>query len=106
MPNFQSEAEEAAWYTTPEGKRQTEREFRKALKSGTIVRSKGSAIVQTDHAVLEQLMEQAKEKATKAISIRLPIADIERASAIAERRGVGYQTVLKELIKAGLSKAS
>ena len=35
-----------------------------------------------------------------------PIADIERASAIAERRGVGYQTVLKELIKAGLSKAS
>lgn len=47
-------------------------------------------------------MEQAKAKATRAISIRLPIADIERAQAIATKRGVADQTVLKQAIRAGL----
>lgn len=103
---FRSEAEEAAWYTTPEGRRQTRREFEKALKNGTLIRSKGSRIPGADTKVLLELMKQAKEKATRSISIRLPVADIERAQAIAERKGIGYQTVLKEAIRKGLKKAS
>jgi predicted DNA binding CopG/RHH family protein len=51
-------------------------------------------------------MEQAKEKATKAISIRVPVADIERAQEIADKQGVGYQTVLKQAIREGLRKVS
>jgi predicted DNA binding CopG/RHH family protein len=50
-------------------------------------------------------MEQAKESATRAISIRIPIADLERAARIADETGVGYQTVLKRAIRAGLQKA-
>jgi predicted DNA binding CopG/RHH family protein len=50
-------------------------------------------------------MEQAKESATRAISIRIPIADLERASRIAGQTGVGYQTVLKRAIREGLKRA-
>jgi predicted DNA binding CopG/RHH family protein len=50
-------------------------------------------------------MEQAKAKATRAISIRLPIADIELAKRIAEAQGVGYQSVLKLAIRKGLKRA-
>ena len=32
MPDLKSEAEEAAWYATPEGRRQTQREFERARK--------------------------------------------------------------------------
>jgi len=59
-------------------------------------------IAKTDPKVLERLMEQAKETATRAISIRIPIADLERAERIAGETGVGYQTVLKRAIREGL----
>jgi hypothetical protein len=105
MPDFKSEAEEAAWYATPEGRRQTGREFEHALRSGTALHSGGSKISRTDARVLVELMELAKAKATRAISLRLPVADIERARKIADKRGIGYQTVLKQAIRAGLKSA-
>lgn len=98
--DLKSEREEAAWYATPEGRRQTRREYEKALKEGTIIRSNT-----VDDAVLRELMERAKERATRAISIRLSIADIERAKAVAKQQGVGYQTVLKAAIHKALRKA-
>lgn len=101
MPQFKSEQEEAAWYATSEGRRQTRREYQNALKEGLVIRSNT-----VDDSVLRQLMEQAKERATRAISIRLPVADIERAKAIGERQGIGYQTVLKTVIRRGLKRAS
>jgi hypothetical protein len=104
-PEVGSEFKEAAWYTTAEGRRQTRREFEHALRSGTAFRSAGSKIPRTDAQVLVELMEMAKAHATRAISIRLPVADIERAQKIAARRGVGYQTVLKQAIRAGLKRA-
>ena len=102
----ESRATEAAWYTTPEGRRQTQREFERALKQGALLRSPGSPVPATDAKVLAELVEQAKAKATKAISIRLPVADLERAQQIAVREGIGYQTVLKRAIHAGLRKVS
>lgn len=104
-PDFKSESEEAAWYTTPEGRRQTQREFERALKNGTLRRSPGEKVKRTDPAVLQALMEQAKAKATRLIALRIPILDVERAEAVAERRGVGYQAILKEAIRTGLDKA-
>jgi hypothetical protein len=100
-----SEAEEADWYATPEGRRRTQREFARALRDGTIRRSAGLNVAKTDPKILQQLMEQAKETATRAISIRIPVADLERAKRIAEETGVGYQTVLKQAIRDGLKKA-
>lgn len=49
-------------------------------------------------------MEQAKLNATHSISIRVPIADLEQAQRIAEKTGVGYQTVLKQAIRRGLKR--
>lgn len=102
---FKSEPEEADWYATSEGRRQTEREFARALRAGSLRRSDGMKIARTDPKILEQLMQQAKESATRAISIRIPIADLERAKQIAKETGAGYQTVLKRAIRAGLKKA-
>jgi predicted DNA binding CopG/RHH family protein len=104
-PRFKSETEEADWYATPQGRRQTQREFARALKGGTLIRSTESNIGKTDPKVLEQLMEQAKRNATRSISIRVPIADLEQAQQIAEKTGVGYQTVLKQAIRKGLKRA-
>ncbi len=102
---FKSEADEADWYATSEGRRQTQREFARALREGKLSRSAGLRTVETDAKLLERLMEQAKEDATRAISIRVPIADLERAKRIAEETGVGYQTVLKRAIRVGLKRA-
>jgi predicted DNA binding CopG/RHH family protein len=44
-------------------------------------------------------MEQAKENTTRAISIRLPVADLERARRIVDETGTGYQSVLKQAIR-------
>jgi uncharacterized sporulation protein YeaH/YhbH (DUF444 family) len=102
----QTVSAEAAWYAAPEGRRQTQREFERALKRGTLLRSPGSPIPPTDANTLARLVEQAKARATKAISIRLPVADLERAKQIAAKEGIGYQTVLKRAIRAGLKKVS
>jgi histidinol phosphatase-like enzyme len=101
---FKSEAEEADWYVTTEGRRQTQREFARALREGTLARSPGLRITKSDPKVLEQLLEQAKESATRPISIRIPVSDLEHAKRIAEETGVGYQTVLKQAIREGLKK--
>jgi hypothetical protein len=106
-PNFASEAEEADWYATPAGRRQTQREFERAIKDGKLVLNpKGLSIPQTDPRLLNELLARAKENATRAISLRIPVADLEAAKKIAARRGVGYQTVLKQAIREGLKKRS
>ena len=79
--------------------------FLSALRAGTLSRSSGLKVAKTDPKVLERLVEQAKESATRAISIRIPIADLERAERIADETGVGYQTVLKRAIREGLKRA-
>ena len=98
------ESEEADWYTSPQGRRQTQREFELALKNGTLVRSSGSRLRRTDPDLLETLLKQAKANATRPVSLRLSIADIELARSIASKRGIGYQTVLKQAIRKGLKR--
>jgi hypothetical protein len=102
---LKANAREADWYATAQGRRQTQREFARALKDGTLIRSNGSRLTKSDPNVLEQLMEEAKRNATRSISIRIPIADLEQARRIAEKSGVGYQSVLKQAIREGLKRA-
>lgn len=102
---FASEEQEADWYATPAGRRQTQREFAQALRDGTITHSAGRKARKSDANFLLQLLNQAKQNATRAISIRVPISDLERAKQIAERTGEGYQTVLKRAIRTGLKRA-
>ncbi|SRR5258706_3406356 len=103
MPR-KSEMEESDWYASVEGRRQTQREFERALKRGTVIRSAGSRIPRTSPEVVEKLLEQAKINATRPVSLRLSIADIETAKSIASKRGIGYQTVLKQAIRNGLKR--
>ena len=101
-----TESAEAAWYASQSGRQQTQREFERALKRGSILRSAGSSIPLTDAKVLAELVEKAKANATKAISLRVPLADLEQARQIAAKHGIGYQTALKQAIRAGLKKVS
>jgi predicted DNA binding CopG/RHH family protein len=43
---------------------------------------------------------------TKNVSVRLPVTDIERARKLAEKRGVGYQTIIKTLLDEALKRES
>jgi hypothetical protein len=106
LSESRSQTAEADWYSTPEGRRRTQREFERALKDDTLLRSPGASIPRTNPEVLEELLERAKAHATRPVSIRLPVADIELARSIALKRGMGYQTVLKEAIRAGLKRAA
>jgi predicted DNA binding CopG/RHH family protein len=122
-PQFKSEAEEADWYHTPEGKRHVSHTLRKAIRKGTIVveekvsmqralelaRSgkrivlrQGVKIKATDPAVLQKLVEEALASMTQAVSLRIPVVDLDTAKAIAEKKGVGYQSVLKQATRDGL----
>ena len=65
---LKANAGQADWYATPEGRLQTQREFARALKEGTLIRSAGSKIARSDPRVLEQLMEEAKRSATQFAS--------------------------------------
>jgi len=42
------------------------------------------------------------KKSSVQIAIRLPEADLAQARRIAERKGIGYQTLLKMLVREGL----
>ena len=105
LSESRSETEEADWYAGPEGRRQTQPEFERALKNGTLIRSSGSRIPRTNPDVFETLLKQAKVNATRPVSIRLLIADIDLAKGIASKRGIGYQTVFKQAIRKGLKRA-
>jgi len=75
-PEFRSEAEEAEWWDRHQS------------------------------LISDLLLKHGRRGAvpTRNISIRLPIADLERARNLAKQRGVGYQTVIKSLLHEALKK--
>ena len=78
IPKFRSEKEEAGWWDA-HPKVITEL-FLKAKKEGRIKRL------------------PVVRGATKPVTIRMPIADIETAQEMAEKRGLPYQTYIKGLL--------
>jgi len=105
LSKSRSELDEADRCVSAQGRRQTQREFERALKNGALIRSSGSRIPRTSPDVFEALLKQAKVNATRPVSLRLSIADIELARSIASKQGIGYQTVLKQAIRKGLKRA-
>lgn len=104
---FKSEAEEAAWWDSPEGRKTLEREMDEGVRKGTAkFYPKGLKVKRTDPALLKEIRERIEAKRTQAVSLRLPVSDIEAAKKIATEAGIGYQTVLKEVISKGLRRAS
>jgi hypothetical protein len=84
IPRFKSERQEAEWWDThPEVITEL---FLKAKKEGKIKRL------------------PTVRGATKSLTIRMPIADIEAAREIAEKRGLPYQTYIKGLLHQALAR--
>ncbi len=89
MPKFKSESEEADWWASPAGRAYVKRKSAQAQSKGT--QAAGSSLV----AILNK-------KNSVQIAIRLPEADLAQARKLADRKGIGYQTLLKMLVREGL----
>jgi predicted DNA binding CopG/RHH family protein len=89
VPKFRTEAEEAQWWY--DHRDMVEKEFMAAIRNGTVGRG-----------IAQRLASKACE--SKNITIRMPVADIDRARVLAEKRGVGYQTYMKMLLHEALGR--
>lgn len=78
--SFASEADEAAWW------------FANRERVGELIATHG------------RIVPGRKVERTRAISIRIPEADLELAQQRAKDKGIGYQSLLKDLIHKGLRK--
>lgn len=88
MPKFISEDEEAKWWASAEG-----REFLKQQPGSGTKKGKGSPLV-----------ANLNRASSVQIALRLPAPDLAKARKIAERKGIGYQTLLKMLLHEGLRR--
>jgi hypothetical protein len=125
---FKTEAEYVDWLHSPEGREAERQHILKSrqkpvleidapltpTESVQVMKATGARLHMrggftqrpNDPSVIEGIIARAREKATQAISIRIPVADLEAAKRLAEKTGLGYQTILKDLIHEGLQRAS
>ena len=89
MPKFKNASEEADWWPSPAGRAFVKQQSTQARRKGT--QTRGSNLVAT-----------LNKKRSVQIAIRLPEADLTQARKIADRKGIGYQTLLKMLVREGL----
>src|SRR5579871_5847045 len=82
MPKFKSEDEEADWWASQEGRAFVKQKSDEARAKK--VQGAGSTLVGA-----------MNKKSSVQIAIRVPQADLAQARKIAERKGIGYQTLLK-----------
>jgi predicted DNA binding CopG/RHH family protein len=87
MPKFKNESEEADWWYA--NRKKVERELRNA-KPVTDARGKPMTVA--------AIVKEYAAKQTQAISLRLPVADIELAKQRAAAKGIGYQTLIRMLL--------
>ena len=95
LPQFKSEEEENAWWLT-HGERLGREFLEQAIGTGAL-------------PALPPAKSAAKPVArsngtTRATSIRLDRADVERARLLAARKGLRYQTYLKMLLHEALAR--
>jgi len=91
MPKFKSESEEADWWASRAGRGYVKQKSASASSGGT--KARGSSLV-----------AKMNRKRSVQIAIRLPQADLAQARKLAERKGLGYQTLLKMLVHEGLAR--
>ncbi|HWE50417.1 MAG TPA: hypothetical protein VG273_11530 [Bryobacteraceae bacterium] len=87
IPEFTSEAQEAQWWDEHRGK--IESRLLGAMRSGTVQRNAATRLA-------------GEARASRNITIRMPLADLERARQLSARRGLAYQTFIKMLLHEAL----
>lgn len=95
MPKFKSESEEADWWASPAGRAYVKQKSAHS-KRGAKGASKGKGAGES------RLVAKLNKKSSVQIAIRLPEADLAEARKIAERKGIGYQTLLKMFVREAL----
>lgn len=88
LPTFVNEDEEAKWWSSAAGRTFLKRQS----AAGVSGPRKGSALV------------SKLNRASVQIALRLPAPDLAKAREIADRKGIGYQTLLKMLVHDGLRR--
>ena len=91
MPKFVDESAEADWWASREGREFVKQKTAGAVRTGGA--GKGS-----------RLVGRLKKAASVQIALRLPEPDLAQARELAERKGIGYQTLLKMLVHEGLRR--
>ncbi len=89
IPKFENEEQEAGWWDR--NKELVEQNLLRAIQDGTAKR--GTA---------QKLLKESRE--SKNITIRMPLADLERARLLSARRGLAYQTYMKMLLHEALDR--
>jgi predicted DNA binding CopG/RHH family protein len=89
IPKFSRESEEAAWWDAHRS--EIEAEIRQRIK-------------QKRPATLGSLLQGAKP--SQPVTLRIATKDLETARRLAARKGVGYQTYIKMLLREALADAS
>jgi predicted DNA binding CopG/RHH family protein len=87
VPKFSSEAEEAAWWDTHRS--EIEAEIRRRMK-------------QRKPLTLSNLPQRSEP--SQPVTLRIPREDLETARRLAARKGVGYQTYIKMLLREALAE--
>jgi hypothetical protein len=94
MPAFKTEGQEADWWASPEGRAFLKKKSSESRTAG--IAPVGSKLVAG--------LNQTRSGGSTQIALRLPDADLDRARKMAERKGIGYQTLLKMLLHEGLER--
>jgi len=92
VPKFSSEAEEAEWWYRNRGRISSD--LKEAAEAGELK-------VLTRERLQERLQASAN---SRNITIRMQEGDIERARRLAEKKGIGYQTYMKILLREALDR--
>lgn len=89
IPKFKSEAQEAAWWDSHQDL--IAELFRAAKASGSLKRLSASGLL-------------PEATVSKAVTIRLPSADLDLARNLASKKGLRYQTLIKALLHEALQR--
>ena len=91
IPKFATEKEEAEWW-----------DAHRAEVGDTVIEAmkNGTAEILTK----KRLRERIKHYATKNITINMPLTELERARKLSRKKGLGYQTYMKMLLREALDR--
>jgi predicted HicB family RNase H-like nuclease len=97
LAEMKTEAEEARWFEANQGR--LLKLFEQAAKEGAL-RVGGKSIGIT----LSKKTETVRKPPSRKVMLRIPTDDVDRARRQAADKGIGYQTYIKMLLRAGLDR--